>query len=186
MSTQTRIYLDFNATAPLADAARTAMAAAMAEVGNPSSIHAEGRRARDRVERARAQVAALVGRPAEQIVFTSGGTEANALGVLGLAKAAERRGLPRVVVTSPIEHPSLAGAVDALAARGWEVQRFRLDRTERDVPPDVDVPSKSFAAGVIEVPAVAPVGLVAVALVNHQIGAVPDLRPIAAWTRAAR
>src|SRR5258708_1109768 len=65
MSTQRRIYLDFNATAPLSDAACAAMTAAMAEVGNPSSVHAEGRRARDRVEQARAQVAALVGRPAE-------------------------------------------------------------------------------------------------------------------------
>src|SRR5258706_5650248 len=126
MSTQTRIYLDFNATAPLADAARTAMAAAMAEVGNPSSIHAEGRRARDRVERARAQVAALVGRPVEQIVFTSGGTEANALGVLALAKVAEQRGLPKVVATTSIEHPSLIGAARSLQARGWTVEELHL------------------------------------------------------------
>ena len=120
MSTQRRIYLDWNATAPMCDPARAAIAEAMLELGNPSSVHAEGRRARDRVERARAQVAALAGRPREQIVFTSGGTEANQLGVAALAAAAERRGLPRVVGTTPIEHPSLAGAVKAL---GWRIAR---------------------------------------------------------------
>jgi len=91
MSTKPRIYLDFNATAPLGDDVRAAMTAAMADPGNPSSVHAEGRRARDHVERARNQVARLLGRPREQVVFTSGGTEGNALGVLGLAAVAERR-----------------------------------------------------------------------------------------------
>jgi cysteine desulfurase len=143
MSTNRRIYLDWNATAPLCDAARAAMAEAMGELGNPSSIHAEGRRARDRVERARAQVAALAGRPREQIVFTSGGTEANWLGVMALAAVAERRGLPKVVASSPLEHPSLRGAVDALLARGW-------------------------TAG-------APASLVAVALVNHELGTIHDV-----------
>ena len=65
MSTNPRIYLDFNATAPLGARVRAAMARAMADPGNPSSIHAEGRRARDHLERARDQVARLVGRPRE-------------------------------------------------------------------------------------------------------------------------
>lgn len=146
MSTQRRIYLDFNATAPLVPAARDAMVEAMADHGNPSSIHAEGRRMRDRVERARNQVAALVGRPRENIVFTSGGTEANWLGVMALAAAAEARGLPRVVATTAIEHPSLRGAVDALLARGW----------------------RSANAG-------EPVGLVAMALVNHELGTIATI-----------
>src|SRR3954447_25756106 len=84
MSTNRRIYLDFNATAPLSAAARDAMVEAMSDIGNPSSVHAEGRRVRDHVERARNQVAALVSRPREQVVFTSGGTEANWLGVMAL------------------------------------------------------------------------------------------------------
>jgi len=146
MSTQRRIYLDFNATAPLVSAARDAIIEAMADHGNPSSIHAEGRRMRDRVERARNQVAALVGRPREQIVFTSGGTEANWLGVMGLAAAAEARGLPRVVATTLIEHPSLKGAVDALLARGWRLAN-----------------------------AVEPVGLVAMAIVNHELGTIATI-----------
>ena len=121
MSTRPRIYLDYNASAPLSPEARAAMSDAMADVGNPSSVHAEGRRARDRVERARREVAELLGRPREQVIFTSGGTEANYLGVLALAAVAEKRGMPRVIATTPFEHPSLRGAVAALAARGWQV-----------------------------------------------------------------
>lgn len=153
MSTKVRIYLDFNATAPLVPAAREAMVEAMADVGNPSSVHAEGRRMRDRVERARNSVAALVGRPREQIVFTSGGTEANWLGVLGLAAVAEQRGLPKVVATTRIEHPSLKGAVDALVARGWV-----------RAPDDARLPDE--------------VGLLAVGLVNHELGTVFPLETI--------
>lgn len=153
MSTKVRIYLDFNATAPLVPAARDAMVAAMAEVGNPSSVHAEGRRMRDWVEHARNRVAALLGRPREQIVFTSGGTEANWLGVLGLAAVAEQRGLPKVVATTPIEHPSLKGAVDALVARGWV-----------RAPCDARLPDT--------------LGLLAVGLVNHEVGTIFPLETI--------
>ena len=73
-----RVYLDWNATAPLRPEARAAMLAAMDVVGNPSSVHAEGRAAKAIVERARGQVAALVGVPAKDVVFTSGATEAAA------------------------------------------------------------------------------------------------------------
>jgi cysteine desulfurase len=74
-----RVYLDWNATAPLRDEARAAMNAAMDVVGNPSSVHAEGRAARALVERARAQVAAAVGCKPAEVVFTSGATEAAAV-----------------------------------------------------------------------------------------------------------
>lgn len=75
--TQTRTYLDYNATAPMRDEARAAMAEALAIHGNPSSVHMEGRRARAAVERARAQVAALAGCEPREVIFTSGGSEAN-------------------------------------------------------------------------------------------------------------
>jgi cysteine desulfurase len=149
MSTNRRIYLDFNATAPLVPAARDAMVEAMADVGNPSSVHAEGRRMRDRLERARNHVAALYGRPREQIVFTSGGTEANWLGVLGLAAVAERRGLPKVVATTAIEHPSLRGAIAELVKRGWST--VLLDELT-----DTNV------------------GLCAFAAVNHELGTIAN------------
>ena len=151
MSTNRRIYLDHNATSPLIPAAAVAMAEAMKEGGNPSSIHAEGRAARDRVERARAAVSTLVGRPREQIVFTSGGTEANTLGIAALAAEAERRGRPRVVATTAIEHPSLRGAVEGLRARGWEVRPLEALRTSAEV------------------------GVAAFAVVNHELGTLEPL-----------
>ncbi len=80
------IYLDHNATTPLAPEVLEAMAAALRELpGNPSSPHGPGRAARAAVEQARAEVAALVGATAEEIVFTSGGTEGNDLAIRGLA-----------------------------------------------------------------------------------------------------
>ncbi|HEX3481641.1 MAG TPA: cysteine desulfurase family protein [Kofleriaceae bacterium] len=163
MSTNPRIYLDFNATAPLGDHVRAAMTAAMAEPGNPSSIHAEGRRMRDQIEQARQRVARLLGRPREQVVFTSGGTEGNALGVLGLAAVAEQRGLPRVVAASAIDHPSLRGAVAAIVARGWQLRPIRVS-----------------GEGALEVGPLDGVGLVALAAVNHELGTVADPGVIAA------
>src|SRR5438552_9512053 len=121
-----RIYLDWNATAPLRSEARAAALAALDVIGNPSSVHGEGRAARRLVEEAREQVAALVGAEARNVVFTSGGTEAN---VLALAPGlGEGRGpLPRDrLLVSAIEHPSvLAGG------------RFRADAIEH-IPATAD------------------------------------------------
>ena len=104
-----RIYVDWNATAPLRPQARSAILAALDAVGNPSSVHAEGRAARRLIEEAREQVAALVGAQARNAVFTSGGTEANML-ALTPGIATERRGTPDRLLVSAIEHPSvLAG-----------------------------------------------------------------------------
>lgn len=97
------VYLDYNATAPLRPEAREAIAAALAEVGNPSSVHSFGQRARCRVEEARAQVAALVHASAAEVLFTSGGTEANNLALRGASRA-------RILV-SAIEHDSVLAAV---------------------------------------------------------------------------
>src|ERR1700727_1039188 len=104
-----RVYLDWNATTPLRPEARTAMEAAWDLSGNPSSVHAEGRQARRLVEEARGAVARAVGALPRHVVFTSGGTEANALALTpglrrGAGPAAER------LVVSAIEHASvLAG-----------------------------------------------------------------------------
>jgi cysteine desulfurase len=98
-----RIYLDWNATAPLRPAARAATVKALDLLGNPSSVHGEGRAARHLVEGARRQVAALVAAEAENVTFTSGGTEANVL-ALTPSSAGE------VLLVSTVEHPSvLAG-----------------------------------------------------------------------------
>ena len=95
-----RSYLDYNATAPIRDEVREAVAEALALPGNPSSVHAEGRAARSAVEAAREKVAALVGARPEDVVFTSGATEANAL-----ALAPRDRENWRCYV-SAVEHPS--------------------------------------------------------------------------------
>ena len=106
-----RVYLDWNATAPLRDEARAAMVLAMDVVGNPSSVHAEGRAAKALMERARGQIAAALGAEGADIVFTSGATEAAALACAG-------RGL----VCADIEHEAVSAwcdpvlAVDALGA----------------------------------------------------------------------
>src|SRR5262245_3907839 len=93
------VYLDYNATAPVRPAVATAMADALAAVGNPSSVHGFGRAARARLETARERVAALVGARPAQVVFTSGGTEANNLALTGTQRE-------RVLVTA-IEHDSM-------------------------------------------------------------------------------
>ena len=85
MSMSKRTYLDWNATAPLRSEARAAMLAALDTAGNPSSVHAEGRAARRLIEQAREMVAALVGAKARDVVFTSGGTEANVLALTPMA-----------------------------------------------------------------------------------------------------
>ena len=97
----TRVYLDYNATTPLRAEARAAMIAAMDVVGNPSSVHAEGRAAKGLVERARAQVAEAIGASGADVVFVSGATEAAALACKG-------RGL----LGAPVEHDAVLGWVD--------------------------------------------------------------------------
>jgi cysteine desulfurase len=98
-----RTYLDWNATAPLRPEAREAAIAALDALGNPSSVHAEGRAARHLIDEARRRVATLVGAEPANVVFTSGGTEAN-------ATALSPTGCDDVLLVSAIEHPSvLAG-----------------------------------------------------------------------------
>src|ERR1700716_3599705 len=110
-----RTYLDWNATAPLRPEARAAMIAALDETGNPASVHREGRSARRLVEAARERVAALVGAEPRNVVFTSGGSEAN---VLALSPAVGAGNEPcRRLMVSAIEHPSvLAGGRFSAAA----------------------------------------------------------------------
>ena len=100
-----RVYLDWNATAPLRPEAHEAMSAAMETAGNPSSVHAEGRAARRLVEDARERVAIAIGAKFDNVIFTSGGTEANALALTpGWTSAG--RSFARLIV-SAIEHPSV-------------------------------------------------------------------------------
>ena len=103
-----RSYLDYNATAPLRPEAKTVMLAALQSCGNASSVHAEGRQARSIIDAARRDVASLVGVGADNVIFTSGGTEANALALLGSIDEAAKSGarISRLIV-SAIEHESV-------------------------------------------------------------------------------
>jgi len=116
------IYLDHNATTPLAPGVAEAMAPYLgAEFGNPSSDHALGRPARQAVEEARASVAALIGAASEEVVFTSGGTESNNLAIRGVA--AQAPSVRRRIVTSTVEHPATTAPLALLEASGWTLTR---------------------------------------------------------------
>src|ERR1700753_2793296 len=95
-----RVYLDWNATTPLRPEARAAMAAAWDLPGNPSSVHAEGRHARRLVEDARAAIARATGALSRNVVFTSGGTEANALALTPGLRSASGRPLKRLLMSA--------------------------------------------------------------------------------------
>ncbi len=119
------IYLDHNATTPLLPEVVDAMLPFLVtHFGNPSSGHVYGVRAREAVARAREQVAALLGCEADEILFTSGGTEANNLAIRGVVEAASGR---RRVVTSVIEHPATARPCTWLERHGNAVARLGVD-----------------------------------------------------------
>ncbi|HEX3901956.1 MAG TPA: tRNA 2-thiouridine(34) synthase MnmA [Polyangia bacterium] len=162
------IYLDHNATTPLGPEVLGAMAAALRDLsGNPSSPHAAGRAARAAIERARAEVAALIGATAEEIVFTSGGTEGNALAIRGLLRGARaRRGHARPhVVSSPIEHPSVLGLLADVD----------VELTLLPVGGDGTIDPTALRA------ALRPeTVLVTLALANHELGNVCDVATLAA------
>ncbi len=101
------IYADYNATAPLRPEARAAMVEALSLTGNASSVHAPGRQARKMIERAREQVASAIGAIPQDVIFTSGGTEADTLGVLGALKLLEAP----CVLMSPLEHVAVSEPV---------------------------------------------------------------------------
>ncbi len=128
------IYLDHNATTPVADEVNEAMWPYLTtNFGNPSSDHPYGRAAKASIEAAREQVAALVGAHPDEIVFTSGGTESNNLAIRGSAAAI---GAGRMhVVTSAVEHPATTEPTRLLTAAGWEVTTLAVDGAGR-IDPD--------------------------------------------------
>ncbi len=123
------IYLDYNATTPILPEVVDAMLPYLREhFGNPSSGHVYGRRARQAVDRAREQGAALLGCEPDEIFFTSGGTEANNFAIRGItATRPDRKG----VVTSTVEHPATANLCNWLERNGWTVSRLSVDSDGR-------------------------------------------------------
>lgn len=122
-----RVYLDHSATTPLDPSVLEAMTPYMSfAFGNPNSLHLWGREAREAVERARSQVAALVGASPEEIVFTGGGSESDNLAIKGVAWRLKGRG--RHLITSSVEHHAVLDAFRWLQGQGFEVTYLSVDR----------------------------------------------------------
>lgn len=166
-----RVYLDWNATAPLRQEARKALERAVALTGNPSSVHAEGRAARHMIEDAREQVAALLGAERADVIFTGSGTEANALALSPSVETATSKAPRDKLYITAIEHASVrAGG------------RFARDIIE-DIPVD--------AAGRLDLAALAQAlrggqrPLVSIMLANNETGVIQPVAEAAAIAHAA-
>lgn len=122
------IYLDYNATTPVASVVAAAIAdAARNAWANPSSAHSHGRRAKRVLETARADVASLLGCEADEIVLTSGGSESDNLALIGAAEARCQQG--KHLVTTAVEHPAIERACHRLEQGGWAVTRVGVDES---------------------------------------------------------
>lgn len=168
-STDRPLYLDHNASTPIAPVVRAAMEPYLTEhFGNPSSQHWYGRHARDAVERARAEVAAAIGARPDEIVFTSGGTEASNLAIVGTV--GERASAH--VVTSRIEHPATSEPCRNLEARGARVTALGVDAAGIVA---LDALDEAFARGV---------DLVTILHAHNETGAIQPIAEIAARARS--
>src|SRR5271169_3960508 len=131
------IYFDYNATTPLDPAVRAAMLPFLREVwGNPSSVHHVGRKARALLDDARDRAAKFLGAKPSEIIFTSGGTEANNLAIFGTARAFRSKG--RHLITSSVEHDAVLQSFDYLEkSECFEVSRLPVDFEGRVSPDDL-------------------------------------------------
>lgn len=167
------VYLDHSATTPLDARVLTAMMPYLTEsYGNASSVHMFGQQARAAVDNARRQVASVIGARANEIVFTSGGTEANNLAIRGVCEASASHG--RHIITSAIEHPSLRGPIEEFEKKGWQITRLpvyengivRIEDVRTAIRPDTV--------------------LVSVMLANNEIGTIQPATEIGALVREVR
>src|SRR4030095_5429230 len=168
-----RIYLDHSATTPVDPRVAAAMLPYLTQsFGNPSSVHGFGQEARAAVDRARREVATLIGAKQNEIVFVSGGTEANNLAVRGVCEMALTRG--KHIITSAIEHPSIRGVCEALEKLGWELTRLPV-----------------YANGILRVEDVVAAMrddtvLVTLMLANNEIGTIQPVSEIGRLVRSRR
>jgi cysteine desulfurase len=171
-----RTYLDWNATAPLRPEARAAVIAALDELGNPSSVHREGRAVRRLLEQARERVAALVGAEPRNVVFTSGATEANMLALTSAFESAKDkpRRCERLVV-SAIEHPSVRS--------GGRFSASQVDEFGAATDGVVDLSGLERRLTELKWRG-APSPLVSVMAANNETGVVQPIREIAAMVHA--
>jgi cysteine desulfurase len=157
------IYLDHNATSPplpevIEEIARTLQV----NFGNPGSRHREGRKARQVMELCRENVAGWLGALPSELVFTSGGTEANNLALRGMAGSQ-----PGTIVISPGEHPSTRQVCQSLATAGWRIHELAVDSSGRLIAEELPVETR----------------LVAVILAHNETGVIQEIGPLASSCR---
>jgi cysteine desulfurase len=165
-----RIYLDYNASTPIDPAVAAAMRQFLEDhFGNPSSGHWAASGAKTALEEARSQVAALLGVENGEIIFTSGGSEANNLALKGVAWALKHKG--NHIITSAVEHPAIVGPCRFLEQQGFAVTIVRVDRVGRIDPNDV---ARAITPRTI---------LISIMHANNEVG---TIQPIAEIGRIAR
>jgi len=165
-----RIYLDHAATTPTRHEVVEAMLPYYSDTyGNPSSLHSEGRAAREAVEEARWQVASLIRCEPQEIVFTSGGTEADNLAIKGIARANRDRG--NHIITTTIEHHAVIEACQSLVDEGYEVDHVPVDACGVVDPGDIEAAITDRTI------------LVSVMHANNEIGTIEPIEEIAALAR---
>jgi cysteine desulfurase len=166
-----RIYFDYNATTPLAPEVASAMRPFMEEgYGNPSSQHWAGQRARTAIDQARQQLATLLGCNTSEVVFTSGGTEANNSALLGVYFSQHGKKPPHFIVSS-VEHPSISVVANFLERLGAEVTRVPVDRFGQVDPADVE---RAIRANTV---------LISVMHANNEVGTIQPIADIATIAR---
>ena len=166
-----RAYLDHNATTPLAPAVVDTVTAVLREqFGNASSVHMFGQMAKAQVDAARAAVADLIGARPQEIVFTSGGTEADNLAIRGAAEAAAP-GRKRHLIASAIEHEAVLKTLKALSRRGWTTALLPVGESGIVAPESLDAALTDETA------------LVSIMHANNEIGTVQPIAELAATAR---
>jgi cysteine desulfurase len=167
-----RFYFDHNATTPVAPEVLETLASCLSQVyGNASSIHHFGQGAKQRMEAARRQLASLIGCQPSSLVFTSGGTEADNMAVLGVVRAAP--GAARHAIVSAVEHPAVLGPCEQLEREGVEITRLRVSPDCLVDPEDV---RRALRPETV---------LVSVMHANNELGTIQPIAEIARIARAA-
>lgn len=165
------IYLDYNATTPVAPEVADAIEPFLRDqFGNPSSSHYYGRQAREAVDYARAQVATLIGADSSEVLFTGCATEANNLAILGVARAL--RDKHRHIITSTIEHPAVMQPCLRLRKEGWKVTIVPADGAAR-----VDLDAVARALG-------SETALVSIMHANNEVGTLQEIAAVAETAHA--
>jgi len=173
MDNNRRVYLDHSASTPIDPRVVEAMLPYLTKsFGNPSSVHMFGQEVRAAVDRARREVATLIGARANEIVFVSGGTEANNLAIRGLC-GTHTSGKGHLI-TSTIEHPSVRGCFDALEEQGWEITRVPVDDKGIVRVEDVEAALQPNTV------------LISVMLANNEIGTIQPIVELGELVRKAR